>query len=77
MRLGSDWEPSWDRLGGLLGPSWGALGAIWAHLGASLGRLGAILGPLGAVLGPLGAILESAWRHLGSLSSEIMLVTKT
>ena len=47
MRLGSVLEPSWGRLGTLLGP-----------LGALLGLLGAVLEPLGALLEPSWGHLE-------------------
>ena len=66
MRFGSDLEPSWGRLGAILGdlgPSWVHLGAVlgpaWGHLGASGGRLGASLGALGAILGPFLAFEKS------------------
>ena len=63
-----DLEPSWarlgpvlGRLGPLLGPSWGHLGAIlgpsWAILGPSWGHLGVILAHLGATLGLPRALL--------------------
>ena len=48
----NDVEPSWGRLGAILGPSWG-------RLGANLGPSWAILGPLGAVFGRLGRRLAS------------------
>ena len=47
MRLGNVLEPSWGRLGTLLGP-----------LGALLGLLGAVLEPLGALLEPSWGDLE-------------------
>ena len=73
--------PSWSRLGGILGPSWGhvchlgaALGPSWSHLGPSWGHLGAmldhrgpILGHLGAILGHLGAVLGHFGAVLGHL----------
>ena len=70
MRLGSDLESSWGRLGAVLGPSWGHLGASWGHLGASWGPLGASLGALGAILGP-------SWGHLEHLETQCPQVTKT
>ena len=57
-------EPSWSRLGVVLGPSWGHLGS---DLGASWGRLGAILAPLGASWAPLRAILENIDQTRGEL----------
>ena len=57
MRLGSDLEPSWGRLGAILGPSW-----------ALLGLLGAVLEPLGALLEPSGGHLE----RLKAQSDELM-----
>ena len=74
-------EPSWGRLGAILGPSWailgpswGCLGALGAVLGPSWGRLGPSwgrLGALGAVLGPswgrLGAVLGPSWGEKSSL----------
>ena len=43
-------EASWERLGSILGASWGHLGPSWSRLGASCGCLGAFCGRLGAVL---------------------------
>ena len=70
MQFGSDLEPSWGRLGAVLGdlePSWVHLGAVlgpaWGHLGASCGRLGASLGALGAILGPFLAY-EDAFERM-------------
>ena len=72
-------EPSWGRLGAILGPSWAILGPSWGCLGAlgpvlgpswgrhgpSWGRLGAVLGLSGPSWGHLGAVL----RHLGRSSA--------
>ena len=53
-----------ERLGGLLGASWGPLGASWGRLG---GVLGASWGPLGGLLGPL----FGAKKRLGGLLGPI------
>ena len=48
-RLGAVLGPSWGRLGaswGRLWPSWGVLGASWVCLGGVWGRLGGVLGRL-------------------------------
>ena len=63
-------KASWERLGSILGASWGHLGPSWSRLGVSCGCLGAFCGRRGAVskaswrglepsLGRLGAILAS------------------
>ena len=60
--LGPFLEPSWSRLGALVGRSWAILslpetllGRSWGRLDASWGRLGTILGRFRAIFGPLGA----------------------
>ena len=49
---------SWDRLGAVLGQSWGPLGALLEPLGAILGRLGAVLEPSWGPFGAFGGHLE-------------------
>ena len=80
MRLGSDLEPSWGRLGAILGPSWALLGPSWGLLGlpggGSQSGLGRMLErfevkvpfecDLEATWSRLGAVLGPAWGHLGS-----------
>ena len=64
-------EPSWGRLGGLLGLSWGpfraVLGLSWAVLEPSWGRLGGLLGRYGAILETSWALLGPSWSPLGPL----------
>ena len=56
-------KASWERLGSILGASWGHLGPSWSRLGAFCGRLGAVSKASWRVLEPslgrLGAILAS------------------
>ena len=54
-----------ERLGAVMGASWGRLG----RHGAVLGRLGAFLGRLGAFWGPSWAVLEPSWGVLGRLGA--------
>ena len=62
-------EVSWgllgglERLGGLLGGSWGPLGRVLGPLGRVLGRLG---GFLGSSWGPPGGLLGASWARLGA-----------
>ena len=57
---------SWERLGSLLGASWGVLAPLGGVSGASWGRLGGRLGgqnpPLGASWRRLGGVLEPSCR---------------
>ena len=61
-RLGA----SWERLGRVVGASWGPLGASWAHLGAPWAPfwagLGRVVPRLGTVFGRLGAVLSALKR---------------
>ena len=63
-------DPSWSRLGAVLGSSWGPLGVL-------LGPPGGLLAPLEVLLGPLGAFLESPWGDLGRLETIFREVGKT
>ena len=56
---GGVFEPSWSRLGAIVGRSWAIfslpetfLGRSWGRLGASWGRLGTILGRFRTIFGP-------------------------
>ena len=49
-----------NRLGVVVGRSWGSFGPSWGHVGSVLGRLGAVVGHLGTVSG----CLESSWDRL-------------
>ena len=53
MRLGGGWGASWERLGAVLGGSWGRLGPSWNVLGASRRRLGMSWGPVGPSWGAM------------------------
>ena len=63
MRLGSDLEATWGRLGTVLGRPWALPGLVLEPLGALLGGLGALLGRLGGFLGP-------SCGHLGHLKKQ-------
>eukprot|EP00959_Pyramimonas_sp_CCMP1952_P087199 1824297-Pyramimonas_sp.AAC.1 len=54
----SDWAPSLDRLGSLLGSSW-----------SFLGRLGAVWGCLGNFLEASWVVLVRSWWPLGRLGT--------
>ena len=58
MRLGSDLESSWGRLGDVLGPSWRHLGSSWGVLGFPLEFLGPSWGHLGGSRGHLEVTLD-------------------
>ena len=51
-------EPSWERLGSILGRLGGVLGSSWRRPGAVLGAAWGVLDRLGASCGCLGGVLE-------------------
>ena len=77
MRITSELEATWDRLGAILGPPGAALGLSWASLGRLLEPLGALSGALEALSGALGAVLGPSCGFFRRLKTQIGEMSKT